>query len=59
LCLDPKKERNYKNTGKRGRKMRKAGHVSLGEMRGEYRISVRISAGKRSLGRPRHKWGRY
>jgi hypothetical protein len=44
---------------KRGRKMKKAGHVSRGETRGAYRAPVRISAGKRSLGRPRHKWGGY
>jgi len=37
--------------------MRKAGHVSCGEIRGAYRASVRISVGKRSLGRPRHKLG--
>jgi len=42
---------------KRGRKLRKAGHVSRGDKRGTYWASVRISAGKRLFGRPKYKWG--
>jgi hypothetical protein len=41
----------------KSRKMRWAGHVAcVGEGRGVYRVSVGIPNGKRSLGRPRHKW---
>ena len=39
--------------------MRMAGHVSFRDMTGAYRASGRISAGKRSLGRPKQKWGGY
>jgi hypothetical protein len=28
----------------------------MGERRGEYRVLVRKSDGKRPLGRPRHRW---
>ena len=29
----------------------------MGDRRGAYRILVGIPGGKRSLGRPRHRWG--
>jgi hypothetical protein len=39
------------------RRMRWAGHVArMGENRNVYRILVGKPEGKRSLGRPRHKW---
>jgi hypothetical protein len=41
----------------KSRRMRWAGHVArMGEMRGAYRILVRISEGRRPLGRPRRRW---
>ena len=37
--------------------MRCAGHVArMGESRGVYRVLVGEAEGKRSLGRPRHRW---
>ena len=39
------------------RRMRWVGHVArMGEERGEYRVLVGKSEGKRPLGRPRHRW---
>jgi hypothetical protein len=39
------------------RRMRLVGHVaSMGERRGVYRVLVGKPAGKRPLGRPRHRW---
>ena len=39
------------------RRMRWAGHVArMGERRCVYRIMVRKPEGKRSLGRPSHRW---
>jgi hypothetical protein len=39
------------------RRMRWAGHVArMGEDRGVHRVLVRTPEGKRSLGRPRHRW---
>jgi hypothetical protein len=41
----------------KSRRMRLAGHVArMGEERGAYRILVGRPDGKRSLGRPRHRW---
>jgi hypothetical protein len=41
----------------KSRRMRWAGHVAcMGEGRGVYRVLVGRSKGKRSLGRPRHRW---
>jgi len=31
----------------------------MGERRGVYRVLVGKPEGKRPLGRPRHRWGRY
>jgi hypothetical protein len=37
--------------------LRWAGHVAcMGDRRGAYRVLVRRSDGKRSLGRPRYRW---
>jgi len=37
--------------------MRRTGHVArIGEGRGVYRVLVEKPEGKRSLGRPRHRW---
>jgi hypothetical protein len=37
--------------------MRCAGHVAhVGERRGIYRVLVGKTAGKRTVGRPRHRW---
>ena len=42
---------------KNSRRMRWARHVAcMGEERGEYRILVGKSEGKRPLGRPRRRW---
>ena len=39
------------------RRMRWAGHVApMGEERGVYRVLVGKLEGRRSLGRPRHRW---
>jgi hypothetical protein len=39
------------------RRLRWAGHVAhMGEVRGVHRVLVGKPEGKRSLGRPRHKW---
>jgi hypothetical protein len=39
------------------RRMRFAGHiVRMGEKRKAYRLLLRNPEGKRSLGRPRHRW---
>jgi hypothetical protein len=41
----------------KSRRMRWAGHVArMGEKRGEYRVLVRRSEGKRLLRRPRCRW---
>jgi hypothetical protein len=41
----------------KSRRMRWAGHVAhTGEGRGVQRVLVRKPEGKRSLGRPRHRW---
>jgi hypothetical protein len=41
----------------KSRRMRWAGHVArMGEERGVYRVLVGKPVGKRSLGRPRHRW---
>jgi hypothetical protein len=41
----------------KSRKMRWAGHVAhVGEETGVYRVLVVKSEGKRTLGRPRHRW---
>jgi hypothetical protein len=41
----------------KSRRMRWAGHVAhMGEGRGVYRVFVWRSEGKRTLGRPRHRW---
>jgi len=41
----------------KSRRMRWAGHVAcMGEGRGVYRVLVGKPAGKRPLGRPRHRW---
>jgi hypothetical protein len=41
----------------KSRRLRWAGHVAcMGEGRGVYRVLVGKSAGKRPLGRPRHRW---
>jgi hypothetical protein len=41
----------------KSRRIRWAGHVALmGEKRGAYRILVGRPEGRRSLGRPRHRW---
>jgi hypothetical protein len=41
----------------KSRRMRWAGHVArMGEGRGVYRVSVRKTEGRRSLGRPRSRW---
>jgi hypothetical protein len=41
----------------KSRRMRWAGHVArMGETRNVYRILVGKPEGKRSLGRPRHRW---
>ena len=41
----------------KSRRMRWAGHVAcVGERRDAYRVLVRKSEGKRSLGRPMHRW---
>jgi hypothetical protein len=41
----------------KSRRMRWAGHVAhMGEGRGAYRILVGRPEGRRSLGRPRHRW---
>jgi hypothetical protein len=41
----------------KSRRMRWAGHVArMGEGRGAYRILVVRPEGRKSLGRPRHKW---
>jgi hypothetical protein len=41
----------------KSRMMRWAGHVArMGEKRNVYRLLVRKSEGKRSQGRPRHRW---
>jgi hypothetical protein len=41
----------------KSRRMRWAGHVArMGEKRNAYRILVANPEGKRSLGRPRHRW---
>jgi hypothetical protein len=42
---------------KKSRRMRWARHVArMGERRGDYRILVENSEGKRALGRLRHRW---
>ena len=39
------------------KRMRQVGHVAcMGERRGVYRVLVVKPEGKRSLGRPRHRW---
>jgi len=41
----------------KSRRMRLVGHVAhMGERRGIYRVVVGKPEGKRSLGRPRHRW---
>ena len=41
----------------KSRRMRGAGHVArMGERRGAYGVLVAKAEGRRSLGRPRHKW---
>jgi hypothetical protein len=41
----------------KSRRMRRAGHVARkGEKRNAYRILVGKPEGKRTLGRPRHRW---
>jgi hypothetical protein len=41
----------------KSRRMRWAGHVArMGERRGVYRVLVGKPDGKRTLGRPRHRW---
>jgi hypothetical protein len=41
----------------KSRRLRWAGHVArMGEGRGVYRVLVGRPEGKRSLGRPRHRW---
>jgi hypothetical protein len=41
----------------KSRRMRWAGHVvRMGERRGVYRVLVEKPEGKRTLGRPRHRW---
>ena len=41
----------------KSRRMRWAGHIArVGEWRGVYRVLVGKPEGKRSLGRPRHRW---
>ena len=41
----------------KSRRMRWAGHVArIGEDRGVHRVLVEKPEGKRSLGRPRHRW---
>ena len=41
----------------KSRRMRWVGHVAhTGEERGAYRVLVGKPEGKRSLGRPRHRW---
>jgi hypothetical protein len=41
----------------KSRRMRWAGHIAhIGEGRGAYRILVWRHEGRRSLGRPRHRW---
>jgi hypothetical protein len=41
----------------KSKRMRWAGHMALmGEGRGVYRVLVGRPEGKRSLGRPRHRW---
>ena len=41
----------------KSRRMRWAGHVArMGERRGAYRVLVGKPEGKRSLGKPRHRW---
>jgi hypothetical protein len=41
----------------KSRRMKWAGHVArMGEGRGVYRVLVGRPEGKRSLGRPRHRW---
>jgi hypothetical protein len=41
----------------KSRRMRWAGHVAgVGERRGVYRVLVGTPKGRKSLGRPRHRW---
>ena len=41
----------------KSRRMRWAGHVArLGERRGVYRVLLWKPEGKRTLGRPKHRW---